>query len=159
MLKFNKLGYLEPYNLIPSDIKELEKTFVVEYSSVERSSLFNQYIRYSEDLKQLCGNLDLVQWINGSFISINKPRPSDIDMVTFVDTKTFRKLGDELRPFAYPKSKENYPGVDAYIVECFTDDDNVLYNSDKAYWYHQFNSSRRNRRGKKLPKGFLEIIY
>ena len=47
MLKFNNLGYLEPSKLISSDINELEKYFVIEYSSVERSRLFEEYLRYS----------------------------------------------------------------------------------------------------------------
>ena len=43
MLEFNRLGYLEPNRAISSDINELEKYFVIEYSSVERSRLFEEY--------------------------------------------------------------------------------------------------------------------
>lgn len=56
MLEFNRLGYLEPNRAISSDINELEKYFVIEYSSVERSKLFEEYLRYSKDLKELFGN-------------------------------------------------------------------------------------------------------
>jgi hypothetical protein len=156
MLQFNKLGYLEPNKPIPSDIDELEKYFVIEYSSVERSKLFEEYLRYSKDLKLLCENAELNQWINGSFVSINKSRPNDIDMVTFIDTDVFQKLGDQLQPFVYPNSKVNYPGVDAYIIEIKS----KIIEHDKAYWHHQFDTTRRDKRtGKKLSKGFLEIIY
>lgn len=156
MLKFNKSGYLVPNKPIPSGIEELEKHFVIEYSSVERSQLFEAYLRYSKDLKKLCGNTQLRQWINGSFITRNTPRPNDIDLVTFIDTTIFKKLGDKLKPFSYPNSKVNYLGVDAYIIE----DKNKIIEFDKAYWHHQFDTTRRSQKtGKKLPKGFLEIIY
>ncbi len=113
MLKFNRLGYLEPNKPILSDINELEKHFVIDYSSVERSRLFEEYLRYYRDIKALCENTELHQWINGSFITRNKPRPNDIDIVTFIDTDIFQKLGDKLEPYRYPNSKKNYPGVDA----------------------------------------------
>lgn len=156
MLEFNRLGYLVPNKAIPSNVDEFEKYFVMEYSSVERSKLFEAYLRYSKDLKKLCENTKLLQWINGSFITRNKPRPNDIDLVTFIDTSIFQKLGSKLEPFRYPNSKVNYPGVDAYIVE----NKNKVIEHDRAYWHHQFDTTKRNvRTGKKLPKGFLEIIY
>lgn len=156
MLKINELGFLEPNKAIPSDINELEKYFVIEYSSVDRSKLFEEYLRYSKDLKRKCGNIELQHWINGSFVSLNKLRPNDIDMVTFIDTSTFQKLGKELQPFIYPNSKINYPGIDAYIIEIKS----TVIEYDKTYWHHQFSTSRRNKRtGKKLSKGYLEIIY
>jgi hypothetical protein len=159
MLQFNKFGYLEPNSAIPSTIKEFETIFVIEYSSVERSNLFEQYLRYIKDLKQICGNMGFKHWINGSFVTKNKPRPNDIDIVVFIDTEIFNKLGDELRPFAYPKSKENYPGIDAYLVESFANEEPTIFKSDKAYWFQQFSKTRRNKRGVKVSKGFLEIIY
>jgi hypothetical protein len=99
MLEFNRLGYLVPNKPISSDINELEKYFVIEYSSVERSRLFDEYLRYSRDLKALCENIQLCQWVNGSFITRNTPRPNDIDLVTFIDTTIFQKLDDKLAPF------------------------------------------------------------
>ena len=156
MLKFNRLGYLVPNKPIRSSVDELQKTFVVEYSSVERSKLFDEYMRYTKDLKALCENTQLHQWINGSFVTRSKARPNDIDMVTFIDADILQNIKKELTPFVYPNSKKNYPGVDAYIVEV----NNKMINHDKAYWLHQFDSTTRNvRTGRKLPKGFLEIIY
>lgn len=156
MLQFNQSGYLVPNNPIRSNIDELEEYFVINYSSVNRSTLFAEYLRYTKDLKALCENAVLHQWINGSFVTRNKPRPNDIDMVTFIDTTIFQKLGSELKPFMYPNSKNNYPGVDAYVLE----DNSKMTKHDKAYWHQQFDTTRRNKRtGKILPKGFLEIIY
>ena len=155
MLEFNRLGYLIPNRPIRSDIDELEKYFVMEYSSVERSKLFHQYLRYTKELKELCKDAPLHQWINGSFVTRRVPRPSDIDMITFIEVDIFEKFSDKLEPFKYPNSKKNYPGVDAYIAPS----NSRFTESDKAYWRHQFDTTRRNRNGKKLPKGFLEIIY
>lgn len=155
MLKFNQLGYLVPNKPIGLSIEEVEKYFVIEFSSVERSKLFEQYLRYSKELKELCENTTLHQWINGSFVTRRTTRPSDIDMVTFIDAGIIQKLGDKLKPFIYPHSKKNYPGVDAYVIAA----NSPVTELDKAYWHHQFDTTRRNRTGNKLPKGFLEITY
>ncbi|PWH81291.1 DUF6932 family protein [Brumimicrobium oceani] len=156
MLKFNNLGHLVPNKPISSDIIELEKYFVIEYSSIERSKIFEQYLRYSSDLKKICGDIEIKQWINGSFISRSQPRPNDIDLVSFIDKDIIQTLGEELKPFTYPSCKNVYHGVDAYLTE--SNDSIADYNM--AYWHHQFDTTKRNlRNGKKLPKGFLEIIY
>jgi hypothetical protein len=47
MLQFNNEGYLVPNKPISSSISELEQVFVIEYSSVERSKLFSEYLRYT----------------------------------------------------------------------------------------------------------------
>ena len=159
MLKFNVSGYLVPAKAIDSNISELEEEFVVNYSSADRSRLFEVYLQYSSDLKRLCEDIDLLQWMDGSFVTKRKPRPNDIDMVTFIDAQLVKKLGSKLEPFTYPFSKKNYPGIDAYIVEIHEDIENSIFKSDKAYWHHQFDTTRRNRTGNKLPKGFLKIIY
>lgn len=161
MLRFNASGYLTPSGMIRSNVSEMEKTFVVEFSSVERSILFDMYLNYSQNLKKTCGNIELYQWINGSFVTKQKQRPGDIDMVTFIDADIIKNTGDKIKPFTYPYSKKNYPGVDAYIIEVHgkNSQKHKVFESDRAYWHQQFDTTRRNRKGKKLSKGFLEIIY
>jgi hypothetical protein len=82
-------------------------------------------------------------------------------MVTFIPSSIWRNLGDKLLPFVYPNSKTNYPGIDAYLIQHIKakDKNRHLYESDLAYWHHLFGTSRRNRNGEKMSKGFLEIIY
>ncbi len=158
MLNFDEFGFLIPNKPIQSTIDELEKVFVVEYSSVERSKLFQEYLKYLKDLKHICGIIPLTQWVNGSFVSKSNPRPKDIDVVTFIDKNIINTLGEKIRPFTFPYSKINYSGVDAYIVESYSGS-NTLFQHDLAYWRSQFDSTRRNRNtGLKTPKGFLEII-
>lgn len=158
MLEFDAFGYLIPNSPIRSSIQELEQVFVIEYSSVQRSKLFDQYLSYTRNLKEIIGNEKITQWINGSFVTRSNPSPSDIDVVSFIDSVLVEKLGNDLSKFIFPFSKNNYPGVDAYLVE-YSEDRDVLYQIDKAYWLHQFDKTRRNKRtGQKQSKGFLEII-
>ncbi len=120
---------------------------------------FEAYIKYSSALKQLCGNENLIQWINGSFVTKEK-RPKDIDLVTFIDCSIIDSLENALQPFKYPESEINFH-VDAYIVPVYraTSKQYYLYQYDKAYWINKFEKTRRNRAGNKLAKGFLEISY
>jgi hypothetical protein len=161
MLTFNQKGYLTPNTVIQTDIEQVEKEFVIEYSSMDRSRLFDQYRRYIKDLKTVCGDLEIKQWINGSFVTKCKPNPSDIDMVVFIDGEVLKRLGEKVKPFTYPFAKNNYKGIDAYIVGVFPVEDgkHKLFKSDKGYWHDQFDSTRRNRNGKKERKGFVEVCF
>lgn len=161
MLTFDAKGYLTPNTALPSTIKEIENTFVIEYSSVERSKLFESYKSFLADLKTLCGGIEIKHWINGSFVTKCKPRPSDIDMVVFLNRDLLKGLGTKIKRFTYPYSKENYPGVDAYVIRVSKEGerDQQLYELDRAYWHDQFDTTRRNRKGLKAKKGFVEIVY
>ena len=161
MLKFDAKGYLIPNTAVPSTMEDVERTFVIEYSSVERSRLFEAYKNYMVDLKTMCGGVAIKHWINGSFVTRCKPRPGDIDMVVFIDKDLLIKLGGVIKPFTYPYSKSNYPGVGAYVIRVSADGgkDQLLYDFDKAYWHDQFDTTRRNRKGLKAKKGFVEVVY
>ena len=98
MLTFNSAGYLTPNTAINSTVREFEEEFVVNYSSGDRSRLFEMYLQYCNDLKALCEERELLQWIDGSFVTKSKPSPSDIDMVTFIDAELIEKLGKEVEP-------------------------------------------------------------
>jgi len=52
-------------------------------------------------------------------------------------------------------------GVDAYLVKTYRREDKKypLYIGDSMYWMNSFDKTQSGRNGKKLPKGFLEIIY
>jgi hypothetical protein len=162
MLIFNGAGYLTPNRPIRAGLEEMEQEFVINYSSVDRSMLYESYCRYSDDLKKLCSDGELRQWINGSFTTRNTLRPNDIDLVTFIDAELVIQLGEKITPFIFPNSKLNYPGIDGYIVSVYPSDHPSYFSfqSDEAYWLDEFDTTRRNRRtGRKAPKGFLEIYY
>lgn len=101
----------------------------------------------------------MIQWINGSFIS-HKKEPKDIDFVTFLDYRIINHLSNKLDSFNYPQSEKTH-NVDAYIIIVYPEDHpNRFYTtSDQAYWTNQFTKTKRNNRGNKLSKGFLEIIF
>lgn len=159
MLKFDSKGLLKPYLPIPCKISDLKTYFVDGIQSITRKPNYDNYIRYSNDLKILLGDIQIKQWVNGSFVT-KKTNPKDIDLITFIDHDTIKKLGSKLAPFR-PESSWLIYGVDAYIIEVHPDKSKsyVFTQGDILYWLDLFGHTRPNRNGKKNQKGFLEIIY
>jgi hypothetical protein len=157
MLKFNSQGFLIPAENIRSNIAEFEETFVNDTCAPKRRELFNNYIHYTNELKNWCGGIEITQWVDGSFV-VKKREPRDIDLVTFIDFSVEETVKDNLADFKYPLSEIVF-GVDAYLVKIYPPDHNLykLYISDRAYWMDHFSKTRRNRIGNKSSKGFLEI--
>jgi hypothetical protein len=159
MLHFDSKGNLKPYQQIHSNIQDLKTYFVDNIASNTRLDIYNKYIRYSNDLKNLIGK-ELMQWVNGSFVT-QKTNPKDIDLITFLDHKDIKKLGSKLDTFK-PSECWNIYGVDAYILEVYAPNHDCanFTDCDVAYWLNLFGQTRPNRRtGIKNKKGFLEIIY
>ncbi len=159
MLYFNQSGLLVPGAVISSSVNELETEFVTNIPTPERIIHFSAYIKYSDALNKVCENRAFVQRIDGSFVT-KEQSPTDIDVVTFIDFHLIAKLGNMLQSFKYPESETNF-AVDAYIVAVYPIEhsQHYLYQHDKAYWIDQFDTTRRNRKGNRYSKGFLEIIY
>lgn len=159
MLEFDTKGFLIPDNVIHSSLQELEQVFVEGMKTGERKKHFEAYLNYSKELKKLCGDIELIQWIDGSFIT-KKEDPNDIDLVTFVDFESTKAIHHLLDNFGKELSKTMY-GVDAYIVYTYLLDDKryFLFQSDKARWVHKFTKTKANRRGQVFKKGFLEVIF
>jgi hypothetical protein len=158
MLEFNSSGLLVPQSVISSTLNEFEHYFAIESPGNIRKILFNQFIKYSSDLKQTCGLIELKQWIGGSFVT-KKANPFDIDLVTFVSCEMAESNEKALKEFVYPASLAKY-GIDAYVVVIYPDDHklNFAYKADCAYWQDHFDKTKPSRRHKRIPKGFLEII-
>jgi hypothetical protein len=159
MLEFDQKGFLIPDNIIRSTLKELEHVFVEKIPTESRKKHFESYLNYSKELKKLCGNSELIQWIDGSFIT-KKENPNDIDLVTFLDFESTKSIYHLLGNFKEPLSKTVY-GVDAYILYTYSQNDKRYFfqQSDRAYWIDRFTKTKTNRRGQKFKKGFLEIIF
>ncbi len=158
MLTFNHSGFLVPDNAIISNLNEFEDEFVSKIASTKRKTLFDLYLKYSSDLKNICDADILQQWINGSYVS-KKVNPGDIDLVTFLDYRLVNILGDKLKDFTFPQSEGIY-GVDAYIVIMYPQNHKEYskYVSDRLYWMDRFTKTRRIR-GNKHAKGFLELSF
>jgi predicted small secreted protein len=159
MLNFTNRGLLSPHREIQSNVTEINSIFVHNIGSTERLVLFDAYLTYSNALKHLLEVDKMKQWLNGSFVT-TKPSPKDIDLVTFIDYDLVENLGLDLEKFKYPSSEIVF-NVDAYIVKVYpeTHTNYTFYKGDIAYWYESFTRTKRNRIGKKYPKGFVEIYF
>jgi hypothetical protein len=158
MLNFDSKGNLKPYKPILCGVKDLKEHLVDNIESTTRKDNYDKYIKYSSDLKALTG-CEIKQWINGSFVT-QKINPKDIDLISFLDHETIKKLGTKLDPFK-PKISWTTYGVDAYILEVYPPNHQFLNftTSDIAQWTEWFGQTRVTRNGIKNKKGFLEIIY
>lgn len=160
MIRFDAKGFLIPYTTISASVDEMKKHFVNRIPSTTRSDNFEKYLRYSQALKSLLNSDHLLQWINGSFVNAQVRNPRDIDLVTFLGHQQVVEFGNKLKDFGAAGSWEKF-GVDAYIVEIYPEEHPkyFLSESDRKYWLNKFGESRRDRRGVKHRKGFLEINF
>lgn len=159
MLVFNDNGLLTPNTNIVASVEDFKRYFVDAIPSDTRIENFEKYIHYSSELKKILKVDFLKQWIDGSFVT-NVRNPKDIDMVTFIDFESRTQYQADLRNFE-AKGANDIFGVDAYLLTTFPEEHDkfFLFQSDRAYWIDRFSRTRRDTKGKKNPKGFLEIIY
>ena len=84
MIKFDSKGHLTPYQPISFQVKDLKEHFVDAFGSETRKTHFDNYLRYSSNLKAVLGGIQIRQWINGSFVT-RKSNPKDIDSISFAN--------------------------------------------------------------------------
>ncbi len=158
MLEFNTSGLLVPPTIIKSTIDEMEEYFAIDSPGNIRRSLFASYQEYNKRLKEICGDIELKQWIDGSFVT-KKARPGDIDIVNIINFETAEVNEFALREFTYPASLTNY-GLDAYLLVVYPEDDKRYfgYRANRSYWINQFDKTKSKDGEKGMAKGFLEII-
>ena len=147
MMIFDEQGNLTPYNVQEITLKDFEKTFA---TNENRQSFLVDYNAFIEHLNSL-GINNFYQWIDGSFVT-KKISPRDIDVVSFIETKEFKKNEKEL--LLLPKMFQN---IDCYFVEVFLKDDkkHFITQTDKLYWFHLFQGTRKPR----IKKGFVQINF
>lgn len=148
-IAFDEFGYLMPYEVIETDFKTFEEVFVKGFpNSATRSMIFEKYMTYLDQLKQIAGG-GFYQWIDGSFTT-QKPNPRDIDVVTFIDASFFDANERLLRDW------EKGGLVDAYFVRIFPKEhrQRVFYESDYLRWLHLFGRSRE-----KKSKGIIQLQF
>jgi hypothetical protein len=158
MLEFNAAGLLIPPSIINSTIEEFKQYFAIDSPENIRKNLFNNYLEYNQELKEVCGITDLKQWIDGSFVT-KKARPVDLDFVNFISFEIAEINEIALKKFTYPESLINY-GLDAYIVVVYPENhkSHFAYRANSSYWMDQFDKTKPKGERKGIPKGFLEII-
>jgi len=158
MIQFDTRGFVKPYHVQKCDLKDFDQTFVRNLNSLRRQELFNYFKLYLDSLHKVLEK-DFSLRIDGSFVT-KKESPADIDLVCFVDWKIYEKVEGKIEKLKYPLSLETYQ-IDGYFVKVYPKSHKKfsLYEGDKLYWYHQFSQTKRNRRGNRFPKGFIELNF
>ena len=133
MLEFNQKGLLIPEAIITSSLDEFKNEFSIKLNDGKREELFNQYQQYCKDLKELCDNSELTQWIDGSYVTQSK-NPSDIDLVTLIDYNIVKAKETESIKFIFPQSMQTYQ-LDAYIIAVYPIDNksHFITQADRSY--------------------------
>ena len=140
-------------------VDEFEAMFVDGMNDTEhRRRIFKRWRLHRAHLQNLVPISH--QWIDGSFVTA-KPKPADIDVVTFFDGSDFDVLP--------PMEKDMFQGlldgsstrarwtVDSYGVARMSgsDAERRAYDIATGYWKKQWSSVRDQPA---LRKGFVEVI-
>lgn len=172
IFNFDNNGNLLPYGKSTIDIGFFYSFFVANFdNSTTRKEIFNNYIRYIEDLFALLEFDSFTQYIGGSFLT-NKQNPSDIDVVNLIHFHFLHMAGEEKRKILFNnflrrheignmksqgKSNELY-NVDAFLIPIFPKNDprsNSESLSRIKTWQNTFNTHDKDN----FPRGFVQIIY
>lgn len=152
MLTFDAIGHLTPTGAIMSTLSEIENRLVFQLpDSTVRPALFTQLQDFVKVFATEISDTFTI-WIDGSFVT-SKANPNDIDIVIFLDYRTYSLLEAKLDVFKY---KRLFSNIDCYIERAYPVDHvhYVRYQADLAYWHNLFI---RNR--KKQYKGYLSISF
>ncbi len=138
--------------------EQFRSTFVDSLSSLTRTSLYQQLSDYTAAFSAEVVS-DFAQWIGGSFTTA-KRHPRDIDLLTILWRSDF-EAHHRLIEREFTRNSALYAGVDAYFlpVPATGRDAAPLYRLDRLYWEHQFGYTRRDRRGRRHPRGYIEFIH
>ena len=159
VLEFDHKGLLFPAEIHHISREKFEQFFVSSFpTSKTRLLLYEAFSRYTEAFKSDITET-FAQWIGGSFTT-QKLNPNDLDLVTILPVATFSTYEEKLRSnFGRQVAKQE--GLDVYFLEVRPQGDPKfpLWNSNYTYWYHQFSTSRKDRFGKRHPRGFVQLTY
>ncbi len=113
---FDIRGNLQATSIVNLSQAEAEYIFVKPFDRAsKRHLLFEEYKRYTHDLRTLLGQ-PFYQWIDGGFIS-NTHSPNDIDLVCFIDYGVYhekeRAIDAHFSKWAVAK---HYVSLDAFTV-------------------------------------------
>lgn len=124
-------------------VSEFSSRFVDAFPGTNRNRLFAEWLTYYERLQTVLQTTDLVQWIDGSFVS-DKPNPGDIDVVTFVPYSIYESVEENLIQF-YSTVNLYERGLDAYICPVYPvhHERHGLYKKFCEDWQQLFESHRK----------------
>lgn len=156
-IKFDKHELITPKEIIELSLADFERIFVKERTEKEhRQAIFEEYLRHNEQIKQEVGAI-IFQFVNGSFTTL-KDKPNDIDVVSFVDYRIYRKKEEQILELENLFEKfekldihiipKSYPGHPSFI------EIQLMYE----YWKALF-SRTRELNGTRLGKGLIKINF
>ncbi len=145
--KFDKLGYLLPYNLVKTDYKTFVHNFVDLNRTPSRINLIQEFNNFLLFLNLFITN-DFKLWIGGSFVT-TKINPPDIDMVLILNDKIYLEKSEELN-FILQKSNSLFTS-DLYLIRIGSD----FQHKDEKYWINQYNTDKSDIN----PKGIIELDF
>ncbi|WP_116109415.1 DUF6932 family protein [Lewinella sp. IMCC34191] len=158
-MNFDQKGLLRPPEKLTIDRDQLLEVFVKAFGEDStRLGIYENYLEYTTLFSQTITEA-FAQWIGGSFTT-EKQNPRDLDLVTLCSQQDLLNHQDLLTA-KFDHNNWKAKGVDAYLVGVRTRDapDYPLYRSDCVYWIHQFSTTRKDRRGRKHSRGFIELIF
>lgn len=158
-MNFDQKGLLKPPEKLTIDRDQLLEVFVKAFGEDStRLGIYENYLEYTTLFSQTITEA-FAQWIGGSFTT-EKQNPRDLDLVTLCSQEDLLNHQDLLTA-KFGNNTWKARGVDAYLLGVRTRDapDYPLYRSDYVYWIHQFSTTRKDRRGRKHSRGFIELIF
>lgn len=157
---FDIRGNLRPYMRIKLDVQHFKSAFIDSFDEDStRYDLFDRYLGYTENFRnKVTGNF--TQWVNGSFVT-NKKNPNDVDFVNLVNFSVVEEKEDLIRrEFIRNDALKKY-GLDAFLLIVYPEDHklSIYTKSDILYWNDWFTKSRKDKSGKRYPKGYVELEF
>jgi len=155
--QFDKHGLITPKEIIELSLGDFERIFVKERTEKKhRQRIFKEYLQHNKQIQKEIGTI-LFQFVNGSFTTL-KAKPNDIDVVSFIDYRIYRKKEEEILQLEEYFDKfdkldihiipRSYPGHPGFI------EIQLMYE----YWKALFSRTREMNR-KRLSKGLIKINF
>jgi hypothetical protein len=154
-------------NLVESldlNIVQFREIFVDKWQKdmSTRPAIFEVFENYVSDFKNLI-TPNFVMWIDGSFVSVKRDKPGDIDFVSFIDYTVYEAkqpiIDSRFNKFGAP----NHYGtlLDAYVCSVYplNHEKAIFTKSDELDWLYQFSHTKPDKRGKKYAKSFVKIKF
>lgn len=159
-------------------IQEFKEKFVDNFpNSKSRNNRFEGYIEYCKFISKNVKSTK-IQIIDGSFTT-NELNPKDIDFVIFINNSKVTKAEQRFIQREILKLREkkrlrhsmslllsegfvsinDLPCCDCFFVFKRDPDDEEYddYVGEKEYWLDCFGHTRKNKSGKRKPKGFINL--
>lgn len=158
-MNFDRYGLIKPDKKHQLSRAEFKETFVDAFpSSSTRNGIYLDYDKFTSAFAADVTE-SFTQWIGGSFTT-EKEDPNDIDILTILSGSDY-KLNQKIIESKFRKIVGDFPLVDSYFLQApaTKTEKAPLFKSDLIYWVHQFSYTRKNRKGKRQTRGYIEIVF